>query len=265
MGRASGVRCAAMLLVWILIGAPATTVGQMTSGSYALERAVLGSGGGGSLSSSFALSATLGQPTGGAAAAGSTYALQAGFFAGSEPQSYLLSVTPTGPGAGTVTSSPAGITCGAACSALFDQNTPVTLTATPDATSTVTGWTGCDSASGHTCTVTLTAATSVTVLFDRQPLPLTLQKAGLGSGTVTATPAGSVAGVPAPRAMPPAPPSPSRPPRPPAAPSPAGAGAAVAGQASVPSPSPRRRPSPPRSLPARPPPRPGNSPSMPTP
>jgi len=38
-------------------------------------------------------------------------------------------------GNGTVTSAPAGINCGATCSAEFDENEVITLTATPDA-----GW-----------------------------------------------------------------------------------------------------------------------------
>ncbi|MFA5026886.1 MAG: LamG-like jellyroll fold domain-containing protein, partial [Candidatus Methylomirabilota bacterium] len=104
---------------------------------------------------------------------------------------YLLTVSTTGSGGGTVTSNVGGISsCGATCTANYPGWTSLTLTATPDPTSLVTGWTGCDSASGHTCTVTMTSAKAVTVLFDRQPLPLTVQKAGLGSGTVTATPAG---------------------------------------------------------------------------
>ena len=36
-----------------------------------------------------------------------------------------------GGGSGTVTSSPAGINCGASCNALFLENTTVTLTAAP--------------------------------------------------------------------------------------------------------------------------------------
>ena len=44
---------------------------------------------------------------------------------------FTLSVTRAGTGSGTVTSSPPGIDCGATCSASYNQNTPVTLTAAP--------------------------------------------------------------------------------------------------------------------------------------
>src|SRR2546428_1255953 len=46
-------------------------------------------------------------------------------------QLYILSVTKTGSGRGTVTSSPAGIDCGAACSGAVARGASVTLTATP--------------------------------------------------------------------------------------------------------------------------------------
>ena len=50
----------------------------------------------------------------------------------------------TGVGTGTVTSVPAGISCGSTCTAVFDGH--VVLTATPDANQAVTGWgdPGCD-------------------------------------------------------------------------------------------------------------------------
>jgi hypothetical protein len=48
---------------------------------------------------------------------------------GTPPQSFTLSVTRTGAGGGSVTSSPAGITCGSDCSEAFASGTSVTLTA----------------------------------------------------------------------------------------------------------------------------------------
>src|SRR5882672_11261304 len=51
-----------------------------------------------------------------------------------------LTVSKSGNGGGTVTSSPAGIACGATCSASFAIGTMVTLTAAPAAGSTFTGW-----------------------------------------------------------------------------------------------------------------------------
>jgi hypothetical protein len=84
-----------------------------------------------------------------------------------------LSVTKTstlgvGTGIVTSTSSPASanqIDCGSNCSVDFAQGTVVTLTATPDLLSLFDGWTGCDSASGTTCTVTMTSARTVTARF----------------------------------------------------------------------------------------------------
>jgi len=77
-----------------------------------------------------------------------------------------LTVTKTGLLArGTVTSSPAGIDCGSTCSADFNRGAVVTLTATPGLLSIFTGWQGCDTASGTTCTVTMNLAKTVTANF----------------------------------------------------------------------------------------------------
>ncbi len=66
---------------------------------------------------------------------------------------------------GTVTSSPAGINCGSTCSADFDSDTVVTLTAKSGLLSIFTGWQGCDTANGTTCTVTINAAKTVKANF----------------------------------------------------------------------------------------------------
>lgn len=81
-----------------------------------------------------------------------------------------LVVTKSGIGAGTVTSTPAGINCGTACSATYLDGTPVTLTATPGALSIFVGWTGCDSVSGASCTVAMSAARSVNAEFFGVPM-----------------------------------------------------------------------------------------------
>src|SRR6266571_3586817 len=101
-----------------------------------------------------------------------------------------LSVVRQGAGSGTVTSSPAGINCGATCSASYDSGTVVTLTATPAGDSTFTGWSGCDTVSGSTCSVTMSGSRVVTAAFAVQQFGLTVGKAGLGSGTVASSPAG---------------------------------------------------------------------------
>src|SRR4029453_17241822 len=102
-----------------------------------------------------------------------------------------LNVSKAGAGTGTVTSSPGGISCGTTCSASFASGTAVTLTATPVAGSTFTGWSGGGCSGTGTCIVTLNAATSVTATFAlQQSFTLTLSKSGAGSGTVTSNPVG---------------------------------------------------------------------------
>ena len=78
---------------------------------------------------------------------------------------YTLTVSDTGLGSGTVTSSPAGIDCGSACSASYVSGTTVTLTATPGSSSGFGGWSGCDAVSGNSCTVKMNSARSVTANF----------------------------------------------------------------------------------------------------
>ena len=76
------------------------------------------------------------------------------------------------PAGGDVKSSPAGIDCtggSSGCQASYTDGTAVTLTATPDANSDFTGWTG-DGCSGAqpTCTVAMSQARSVTASFSRK-------------------------------------------------------------------------------------------------
>ena len=84
---------------------------------------------------------------------------------------YTLSVARSGTGAGTVTSSSGGISCGATCSATFTSGAVVTLTATPATGSTFAGWTGACSGAASTCAVTMSAARSVTATFAIIPDP----------------------------------------------------------------------------------------------
>jgi PKD repeat protein len=79
--------------------------------------------------------------------------------------SYALSVSKSGAGSGTVSSSPAGISCGSTCSANYASGTSVTLTAAAAAGSTFAGWSGACSGTGN-CTVSMSAARSVTATFD---------------------------------------------------------------------------------------------------
>ncbi|MBI1809726.1 MAG: hypothetical protein HYR75_07500, partial [Gemmatimonadetes bacterium] len=79
-----------------------------------------------------------------------------------------------GDGIGTVVSSPAGISCDGGpfpCGGSFYQGTVVTLTATADAASDFTGWTGaCASTTATTCTLTMGATLlKVTPTFTLKP------------------------------------------------------------------------------------------------
>lgn len=101
-----------------------------------------------------------------------------------------LTVARTGSGTGTITSSPAGIDCGATCSGSFPRGTSVVLTATPGPGTRFDGWSGACSGQGS-CTVTLNESASVTAAFTGPPpVQLSLTIAGAGSGTVTSNPAG---------------------------------------------------------------------------
>ena len=88
---------------------------------------------------------------------------------GTTPQAFALAVVRAGTGSGTVTSTPAGITCGTSCSASYASGTAVALTATPAAGSSFTGWSGGGCTGTGSCTVTLTAATTVTATFGISP------------------------------------------------------------------------------------------------
>jgi hypothetical protein len=104
-------------------------------------------------------------------------------------QTFILSLTKSGSAAGTVTSAPAGINCGATCSASYNSGTSVTLTATAAAGSTFTGWSGACTGTGA-CVVTMSAAKSVSATFNIQTFILSLTKSGSAAGTVTSAPAG---------------------------------------------------------------------------
>ena len=101
-----------------------------------------------------------------------------------------LAVIRQGDGIGTVTSNPTGINCPTTCSASFVSDSQVTLTAAAGVDSLFTGWTGCDSVSGATCTVTMANARSVTAIFMLKRFALTVSMTGIGKGTVTSSPTG---------------------------------------------------------------------------
>jgi hypothetical protein len=98
-----------------------------------------------------------------------------------------LTVNAAGTGSGTVSSSDGSINCPTTCAATYLGGSTVTLTASPGAGSIFGGWTGCDAVADTTCTVTMTAARSVTATFNVQRFTLTVNTAGTGSGTVSSS------------------------------------------------------------------------------
>ena len=81
-----------------------------------------------------------------------------------QTSTFILSVSLDGPGTGTVTSSPAGISCGSDCTEAYTENSVITLTASRATGSVFAGWSGACSGS-DSCTLTMDAARSVTATF----------------------------------------------------------------------------------------------------
>lgn len=77
-----------------------------------------------------------------------------------------LRVTRAGTGTGTLSSSPAGISCGTVCESGFRSGTTVTVTATPSSGSIFAGWSGACTGMG-TCKVTMNVMKAVTATFKK--------------------------------------------------------------------------------------------------
>jgi hypothetical protein len=114
------------------------------------------------------------------------------FGSGQPPPGGTLGLTKSGNGSGTVTSDPAGISCGSGCStqsAGFAGNSQVVLTATADTGSSfdhfaVAGAGNC----GSPCSVTVPSGSSVAVTATfNQDTTLTVTRSGSGTGVVTST------------------------------------------------------------------------------
>jgi hypothetical protein len=115
------------------------------------------------------------------------------------PSDTYLSVTvsKSGTGSGTVTSSPAGIDCGSGCSADFIAGTVVTLAATAASGSTFDGWSGGVCTGTDPCTFTGNGAATIGASFSLVPVTAspsptsyTLTVAKSGPGTVASAPSG---------------------------------------------------------------------------
>lgn len=102
---------------------------------------------------------------------------------------YTLTVSKTGTGIGSVSSTPAGISCGTDCQEPYAMGTAVTLKAIPSAGSAFVGWSGACTGTASTCSVSMSAAKTVTASFKLLPkYTLTVLKSG--SGTITSSPVG---------------------------------------------------------------------------
>jgi hypothetical protein len=101
------------------------------------------------------------------------------------PDTFNLGVTTTGNG--RVSAVAGGIDCGSQCSASLPTGTPVQLTASPGPGQALLGWTGCDSASGLSCTVQMSADRNVGASFSAA---LKLEVSVTGDGRVTGGAAG---------------------------------------------------------------------------
>jgi hypothetical protein len=85
---------------------------------------------------------------------------------GTSTQNLSVDVT-SGAADGVIASSPAGITCGATCSAAFATGSSVALTATPNVGHAFLGWAGgCTSSSATVCNVTMDSNVIVTASFN---------------------------------------------------------------------------------------------------
>ena len=101
---------------------------------------------------------------------------------------WTLNVSRSGSGVGTVTSSPAGISCGNDCQQTYDQGTAVTLTATPGANSVFAGWSGDTDCTDNV--VSMSSDKTCNAIFSLVQRELSVSRTGTGSGTVTSSPAG---------------------------------------------------------------------------
>lgn len=128
------------------------------------------------------------QPDGKLVAAGFSGTGSSGEFAFVRLLGNTLTVTKAGTGEGSVGSSPAGITCGSTCSAPFAA-IPITLTATPQAGSVFSGWSGGGCVGTGACHIQLSSDVQVTATFTLVKT-LTVTETGNGSGVVSSMPAG---------------------------------------------------------------------------
>ena len=92
--------------------------------------------------------------------------------------------------AGVVTSSPAGINCGASCVRDYPPGSMVSLTAVPLSRGEFVGWGGDCAGTAEQCLLTMDADRLVLATFTASEFPVEVQLRGPGDGRVTSMPAG---------------------------------------------------------------------------
>lgn len=104
--------------------------------------------------------------------------------------SRTLTVSPTGSGQAVFSSTPAGIACGASCSAGFVPRSTVRLSYQPANDSYLSAWNmqGCPQPTPH-CFISMTSDMTISPSVELKPL-LTVNVAGQGQGTIRTDPAG---------------------------------------------------------------------------
>jgi hypothetical protein len=96
-------------------------------------------------------------------------------------------VARSGSGAGSVLSSPSGISCGDECGASFNKGTPVILIATPDEDSSFSGWSGACSGSGSCAFTVLGDITATASFIPREVSGGVVQPSATSSAQATST------------------------------------------------------------------------------
>jgi len=99
-------------------------------------------------------------------------------LSGTGLEQYSLTIVKMGSGSGKVTSTLAGIDCGADCSELYTPGATVTLKALSDVESDFGGWSGCTRSFGSTCHVTMNSDQTLTATFEGPGLTLTSPNGG---------------------------------------------------------------------------------------
>jgi trimeric autotransporter adhesin len=97
-----------------------------------------------------------------------------------------VTVVRTGAGSGRVTGN--GIACvssGDTCTLSVMHGAQIALNATPNSDATFEGWSGCSSAQGTSCALTVTNNVTLTARFAERPVTLTVTLTGSGAGELS--------------------------------------------------------------------------------